>query len=212
MLQWFDGWHLTEPTKREELQIEGLQETIPFIHELIRAEAAIVGGTGNVVLGGLSQGCAAGLLSVMLWEGGPLGAFVGMCGWLPYRHHMQDLMAASDDVEDGFDIFESPSEATQSGELHDDLAAGMMLLRDELELPAVLPISAALAAVRQTPVFLGHGQEDDKVPIHLGREASTYCGSVGIDVAFKEYEGLGHWYSASMLSEMVKFLKDKLRA
>src|SRR3569833_3364476 len=115
MLQWFDGWHLTEPTKREELQIVGLQETIPFIHELIRAEAAIVGGAGNVVLGGLSQGCAAGLLSVMLWEGGPLGAFVGMCGWLPYRHHMQDLGAAAGGGGGGGGGGGAPGGAAQAG-------------------------------------------------------------------------------------------------
>lgn len=56
-----------------------------FLHALLRAEIAEVPGDArNVVLGGLGQGCAASLVAMLLWEGPPLGAVVGMCGWLPF--------------------------------------------------------------------------------------------------------------------------------
>lgn len=44
----------------------------------------------NVILGGLSQGCAAALIATLLWDGEPLAAAFGMCGWLPYRGHIDN--------------------------------------------------------------------------------------------------------------------------
>jgi predicted esterase len=59
--QWFDCWHLSEPSKREDLQIDGLRETSAYIHALLREEIELV-GPRNVVLWGLSMGCAAALV------------------------------------------------------------------------------------------------------------------------------------------------------
>ena len=88
--QWFDYWSLAEPTEREELQIEGLRESSAYIHSLLREEIVIV-GAGNVVLGGLSQGCAASLVALLMWQGEPLCAAFGMCGWLPFRKQMEEI-------------------------------------------------------------------------------------------------------------------------
>lgn len=59
---------------------------------------------GSDVLGGLSQGCAAALVATLLWEGGRLGALVGMCGWLPYAARMseevEDALASNGEGED----------------------------------------------------------------------------------------------------------------
>ena len=101
--QWFDNWSLDTPTQREELQIEGLRETTAFIHGILRKEIALV-GPENVILGGLSQGCAAALITTLLWDGEPLGAVFGICGWLPYRGHMQELAETveNDDEDDPF--------------------------------------------------------------------------------------------------------------
>lgn len=69
---------------REELQEPGLRETTAYLHGLLRAEIAVPGGgAADVVLGRLSQGCAAARVALLLWEGKRPGAFVGMCGWLP---------------------------------------------------------------------------------------------------------------------------------
>jgi len=98
--QWFDNWHLDAPTEREELQIDGLRGTSFFLHDLLKAEIAVVGAK-NVVLGGLSQGCAAALVSMLLWEAEPLAAMFGMCGWLPFRKRMQDIVESATGTGDG---------------------------------------------------------------------------------------------------------------
>ena len=62
--QWFDNWSLNAPLTRQELQIEGLRESAAFIHSLLKDESNLV-GVENVVLGGLSQGCATALISIL---------------------------------------------------------------------------------------------------------------------------------------------------
>lgn len=72
-------------------------------------------GAENVILGGLSQGCAAALVATLLWNGEPLAAVFGMCGWLPYRAHMQAIAettaAENADEEDEDDPFAHQAEA-----------------------------------------------------------------------------------------------------
>ena len=87
--QWFDCWSYFEQEEREELQVEGLRATVGHVHGLIRREVELV-GAGNVVLGGLSQGCAASLISLLSWEGEPFAGVVGMCGWLPFRKFAEE--------------------------------------------------------------------------------------------------------------------------
>ena len=90
--QWFDNWSpLIHPESKEELMIEGLAETSSFIHSLLQAEIDIIGAK-NVVLMGLSQGCAASIISLLTWQGEPLGAAVGMCGWLPFRKDRKSVV------------------------------------------------------------------------------------------------------------------------
>lgn len=95
--QWFDNWKLDPPaTYREDLQIDGLRETVAYLHEVLREEINLVpGGARNIVFGGLSQGCAAALVSFLLWEGDKLGAAVGMCGWLPFADRMLEQVTGS---------------------------------------------------------------------------------------------------------------------
>ena len=33
---------------------------------------------------------------------------------------------------------------------------------------------------------------------------------IGMDVTWKEYEGLGHWYSAEMIEDIIEFLRERL--
>lgn len=211
---------------------EGLPRTTAFLHDLLRREAGLVGGAGNVVLGGLSQGCAASLVAAMLWEGGRLGAVVGMCGWLPFKAALEaaagvrrDAGQCDDDDDDGFDPFErSPVEggldpfghsdatpldgdADGGTETSDDPCSRAIIgLREELELPLVSPLRGQ-PSITATPVFFGHGVEDDKVPVHLGRGSADCLASIGVHASWHEYEGLGHWYSEAMLMDLVDFLQ-----
>lgn len=92
--------------------IDGLRETTAYLHALIREEIALLrpsaGGARDIVLGGLSQGCAASLVGAALWDGeeGSLGAVVGLCGWLPF---VEGVMAAGSGCGGGggsVDLFE----------------------------------------------------------------------------------------------------------
>ena len=47
-------------------------------------------------------------------------------------------------------------------------------------------------AFQQIPLFLGHGAEDEKVPFDQGKDARDLMKCLGMDVEWKEYEGLAH--------------------
>ena len=59
--EWFDIYSLTDPSAREQLQKEGLHDSIEYLQRLIKQEVTIV-GPQRVFLLGLSQGCAIGLV------------------------------------------------------------------------------------------------------------------------------------------------------
>ncbi len=239
--QWFDNWSLEAPEKWQEFQNDGLRETSKFIHRLLRKEIEAVGAR-NVVLGGMSQGCAASLVALLLWEGEALAAGVGMCGWLPYQKAMADLIREEgsgsigedengnrdddiferDDDEDDKEIFnQGKSKEYKTDDAGANLAAtttvtdtslvtaAVDFLRDEIgfsraNIAAPLP---AKLKMQDTPVFLGHGTKDEKVPISLGRSAASCLEAMHVVVRWEEYDGLGHWYSGEMLRDMVKFLR-----
>ncbi|KAL1858104.1 hypothetical protein Daus18300_010105 [Diaporthe australafricana] len=212
--QWFDNWKLDPPaTDREELQIDGLRETIEYLHQLLRTEIALVpGGARNLVFGGLSQGCAASLIALLLWEGEDLGAFVGMCGWLPFAERLMAEICGEEDGQnnDDGDLDFNPFTVDGDDEISDGkvtTAAGRAVgwLRDELDLPS-LALPSRVITASQAPIFLGHGVQDDKVSIALGRRASECLSVCGARVIWNEYDGLGHWYSSKMLKEMVHHL------
>jgi predicted esterase len=97
--QWFDNYSLEDPGEKTELQIEGLCETAEFIRRLIAQEAQILGEGGyrKIILWGLSQGCAAGIFTLLGgWndsnEEKAVGAFIGMSGWLPFEQQLRDIL------------------------------------------------------------------------------------------------------------------------
>ncbi len=57
--EWFDIYSLTDPTAREELQVEGLHYSVEFLLNLMSGEARLV-GQERIFLLGLSQGSATG--------------------------------------------------------------------------------------------------------------------------------------------------------
>lgn len=228
--QWFDNWKLDPPaTEREELQEPGLRETTAYLHRLLRREIEQVGGGArNVVLGGLSQGQAAALTALLLWEGDPLAAAFGMCGWLPYAARLAEQSGTGagaraggpsttdeetqldddGDSDDGFDPFE------RSGETADEInpaSRAVSWLREEIEVHRQESNASRSIRVPDIPLFLGHGTEDNKVNILLGREASRFLSSIGVRVCWREYQGLEHWYSGDMLRDIVEFIRTEAK-
>ncbi|KAI9664424.1 MAG: hypothetical protein M1829_005817 [Trizodia sp. TS-e1964] len=188
--QWYDCWSLEDPSQKEDLQVEGLRETTADIHKMLETEIALVGAK-NVVLGGLSQGCASALIALLTWDGEPLGAAVGMCGWLPFRDRLDAIHG----------------DTPKNGDAKVDLVLpAVSFLRTKLDKPG----PAFPLAFQATPLFLGHGVEDAKIPLHLGLEMSACLSSVGMEVSWKQYDELGHWFSKDMLLDMIVFLQKAL--
>ena len=57
--EWFDIYSLSDPSKREDLQREGLHDSVEFIRGLVDRECTLV-DPGRVIVLGLSQGSAVG--------------------------------------------------------------------------------------------------------------------------------------------------------
>lgn len=45
------------------------------------------------------------------------------------------------------------------------------------------------------------------MPVGLGKEAVGYLERMGARVEWREYEGLGHWYSERILFDLMESLK-----
>lgn len=212
--QWFDNWSLTQPELKQHLQIQGLRETSAYLHDLLREEIKIV-GSSNVVLMGLSQGCAASIIATLLLKGEPFGALVGMCDYLPFRKRMYDYAkevknGENDSLagsEEEVNMFERDSGGDDS-ENQTKFEKALEWLREELEIGDDGIKNDETPPAQLIPVFMGHGSEDDKVPSGIGRPAAEFLTEIGLDVSWKEYDGLGHWYSQDMLRDIIHFLKE----
>ena len=191
------------PEHKEEVQLQGLRESAEYVHALL--EEAVAGiGAKNVVLMGLSQGCAVGLVSLLLWKREMLGGFVGMCGWLPLRKNMSEAleeMAGMGDEDDAFAVEGNIEEKTRLEHATD-------WLREEVGFPTLsTTLSGEISSACKTSVFLGHGTEDQKVPCELATLATHFLKELNINVMHEEYQSLGHWYSEDMLRGIVEWLK-----
>ena len=205
--QWFDNFFplsVDEQRTHEDWQLKGLRETSLFIHELLRHEISIIGAE-NVVLGGLSQGSAASMIAMLLWNGPPIRAMFGMCAWLPLREFVEDIADPPPSDDEGSRsavVFQQENGVTEdSPDLRNE---ALQELHKELDI--CVSLSAPQRVFQQIPIFLGHGVLDEKVPVGLGREAAHCLRTLGATVEMKEYEGLGHWYSGRMLADIVRFL------
>jgi lysophospholipase II len=90
LVEWFDIYSLADPTLREELQTEGLQQSVAFVRQLVEEEVSTIGGDAQkVVLGGISQGCATAIRTMLSSQ--QLGAFVGFCSWMPFPSDARDI-------------------------------------------------------------------------------------------------------------------------
>ncbi|KAK1756936.1 alpha/beta-hydrolase [Echria macrotheca] len=214
--QWFDGWHVDSPQNNKDwLAIDGLQLTTRHLHDLIRAEAELVpGGAGSVVIGGISQGCAAALVAAILWEGDELGGVIGMCGYLPFAGGITAALEKKGEDTEEIDPFERGDEEKSQGEEdldeEDPGTAAVRELRQFLELEDTSsPQKGFRAPILSTPIFLGHGIDDEKVPLGVGTTMASCLARMGINTSWHTYPHLGHWFSANMLSDIFLFLQTK---
>jgi predicted esterase len=217
--QWFDNWHHSEIRKNTELMCDGLRDSTAFVRSLVTEEAAVV-GSDSVVLGGLSQGCATVLTALLLSLGGEdsneelnVAAVVGMCGWLPFAGEMAEVMEQAQTAHQLSLTTDTVIFKTDDPTMTDKTSKSnrsphyqaLEFLHDQLDSPAPNDPTRN-DEIKPPPLFLGHGTDDDRVKIELGRTAAKMMNSFGIEVQKEEFVGLGHWYSPDMLAELVLFL------
>jgi predicted esterase len=210
--EWFDYWPFWCEGKDHDPEVDGLRASVQFIHALINKAADEV-GPSRVVVGGLSQGCAAVLISMMLWQGPPIGAWFGMCGWLPFRYLMMDFaQEASDkpeDLDEPGETDDSAAAASNGLQEKEDLAKRVIeYMRDYVRLKGVE--GGSISGSKGGPIFLAHGAADDNVPVAEGQHAHSLLSQMGFDSSWAEYENLGHWYSGEMLRDIVNFVRPRL--
>ena len=125
-----------------------------------------------------------------------------MCGWLPFQKTLTEFISNSDAAED---VHEN-KDPISPRDVNHSMAKACLHMREELGIP---PQSELSMSFQRTPLFLAHGVEDHKVNVNLGREATNCLMAMGMDVQWKEYEGLGHWYSSKMLYDLVTFVHEE---
>ncbi|EEP80976.1 predicted protein [Uncinocarpus reesii 1704] len=180
---WFDVYSLSDPSEQQELQLDGLRESTRYILDVLGREINLLGGKSEkVVLGGISQGMATALWALLCSRGrvdGRIGAFLGMCGWLPLADKMEDLQ-----LSEGHGTAETP------GSLVSKSLPGLLRC-EEIEVSV-----AETKAMLSTPMLLLHGTDDAWVDFELGRQARRNLTKLGLKVEWKEYTGAeneGHW-------------------
>ena len=214
--QWFDIYSLEDPSEREHLQVEGLEETANVVHSMIREELGSIKAE-NIFIGGLSQGCAASL-HAMLTFGLTLGGYIGMSGWLPFQGTIQKVLEPlagdTEDIEFEFefeseDQIQNKSDDCASREQANASVNAVNYLRQNL---SMCPLDREEPESLETPVFLGHGEKDPKVNYTLGEDIRSTLELMGMDVTWKVYKDFGHWYKVpEELDDIVAFLADKFR-
>ncbi|KAL8651989.1 MAG: hypothetical protein Q9226_004457 [Calogaya cf. arnoldii] len=180
MDEWFDIYSLTNPSTQEELQVEGLRDSIKHILEIIDREAEVV-LPSNIVLLGISQGCATAIHALLACQH-LLGGFIGIAGWMPYRQQILDLARYGNGL----------------GKFYEQTLGltGASTAQSNLTTPALLSHCTDDDVV---DIQLGH---------HL-RDALT-TPDLGMDVIFKEFAKGGHWIPGSDgFDTLVDFLRNR---
>ncbi|KAJ2987009.1 hypothetical protein NUW58_g4744 [Xylaria curta] len=210
LTQWFDIARLPDPSYRKETQLQGLTESAVEIRKLLRQEIEVAGvPPTNIILGGLSQGCAMSL-SVLLTLEYPLGGYFGMCGYLPFQQDIEDAINKEHGSDDGMDD-DNPFAASDQDDQPEDPA--LRALNFERDLLCINTPQDTTAEQQQTasstPIFLGHGDADEKKPYALGEDAARTMRAAGYSVEWKLYPGLGHWYKVpDEIDDIVQFIRN----
>ena len=121
---------------------------------------------------GISQGCATGLLALLIGQV-KLGAFIGVSGWMLFRAQFEEI---------GKKYAEKPEMCAEELDKSFKTTFG-------LEGPkADVSVQSALS----TPILLCHVADDEVVDIELSRQACTALEVLGMEVQSKEYQDGRH--------------------
>lgn len=203
---WFDVASLWDPRLREDLQRRGLCASAREIAAILLWETKLV-HPSNVILGGLGQGCAAAL-TVLLSLGYRLGGVIGMSGFLPYQFELEMNAAESSSDDDGGSTTTSDGSAA-SPHLGPAVKA-QIYERNLLQLRNIDRPTKDQTSFG-TPVFLGHGADDQVVPVALGEQATMALVAAEYRLHWRRYENHGHGCRApEEIDDIVEFMRTQV--
>ncbi|KAL4913601.1 Alpha/Beta hydrolase protein [Aspergillus aurantiobrunneus] len=208
MRSWFDAYSLSNIQERQALQIEGLRESVSHTLDVLEHEIQLLGGKASrLYLGGISQGMATALWTAFCVKGrvdGPIGGFLGFCGWLPFADQVEHLFQRS---------LETNAQSRVLGRsrvqhLVSDFCVETIGITKP---PPVKDAESCVPPLLATRVLLGHGTDDAYVPVELGRQTFRVLREVMDHVEWKDFsgaEGEGHWIKEPEgFDDIVEFLE-----
>ncbi|KAI0475175.1 Alpha/Beta hydrolase protein [Xylariaceae sp. FL0804] len=182
--QWYDVWNPLDFADREDLQVEGLRESVDSVRRIVAREASLVGGLRNIVLAGIGQGGATAvhtLLNICVDDAG---------------HDKQQQRKRKRKRGEP----EPPPAPPAPPPSPPPRLAGLVGIACPMALPGgtlaetreVLGLIVDVegegdAVVRHTPALLAHGADDPVVFVELGRVLRASLADFGVDVAWREY-------------------------
>lgn len=181
---WFEAHSLTDPTIRQHLQVDGIQESVEHILGVMDEEIELLGGDAKkLALGGISQGGAIAMWTLFCQRDPkkmPGALFVSRT-WLPFAA----------DIKDCFIKQELPQkdESKKPEEVEPRDAVLSML--------APFTQDSAQSALEKTPIFMAHDINDPYVDVELGRQAADVFSTGGWKVDWREYSenhDEEHWF------------------
>jgi predicted esterase len=204
MCSWFEACSVDDPQERQELQKDGLRESVLHILSCLETEAGLLNGQLNkIYLGGISQGMATALWTFLAGAGTgriqtPLAGLLGFCGWLPFPQQLENLP----ETPDGSYIL-------RIQKLVSEFFLGESSYNRPLQ--AKKPMDMC---VLSTTLFLGHGTDDVWVSVDLGRQAFRILQKVMAHVEWNEFNGAdndGHWIKEpDGFDRVLQFLDNSL--
>jgi lysophospholipase-2 len=192
MSQWFDIWSVEDPTEKNELQIDGLRESVRELLDLVRYEATLI-SPERIILGGISQGCATAIHA--LFRGRLcIRGFMGFSSWLLFESEFST--AAADDTPWSLVV----------QRLHENY----IIHATPIDIAGTpVPSDPNASAVLKTPVILSHCRDDEVVPIANGKRMSSTLEQLGLSVSWKEYDTGGHWINEPQgIDDVVGFIRE----
>ncbi|KAI1119952.1 phospholipase/carboxylesterase [Nemania abortiva] len=205
--QWFDIARPADPSFRQELQLQGLADSAIEMRELLKEEATRV-DPSNIILGGISEGCAMAL-SVLLSLEYRLGGFVGTCGYLPFQHDVEEAVkGVNDSQSDGGEVMCFNLSDDEEVQTTDPAVRARACERSLLGM-SPLPDAAVEQTAVSTPIFLTHGEADDEKPYALGEAAARILVRAGYNVDWKLYPGRSRWHRMpEEIEDIVNFIRE----
>lgn len=205
--EWFDVPSLEDPDREPERQLAGLKESVEYVLRIVDEEIIRLNGDSTrVILGGVSQGMAVGLVAMLCAERN-LGGFVGAMGWIPLRDKVVALLDRGE-KEQALEFYRWTLglSAAQSQETTTPAPENTASTQTP-------PEGTAKGSSLETPVFLSHGEDDQWVDVSLGRAAHDLLVTLGSQVSWKTYteaEGDGHWLKEpEQVDDIVAFIAKR---